>query len=194
MAEEATKTKEEAEETEDEAEETNNEEQEDEETAESEHHQDTEEAQAPSVDLSDDAQEVVDQFQDLDDDQRREAFLSVISESPVLWIKDVVDAMEDRFGISTAAPAAAATPAAADAGGDEEEEEEKAVVDVVLEDFGEQKIQVIKAVRGETDLGLKEAKSLVDEAPNTVKEGLPKEEAEEMKEEIEDAGAEVSLK
>ncbi len=182
MAEEATKTKEDV--------------SEDTDTSDEGNEQETE-GQSASPDLNDEAQDVVDQFKELDDEQRCEAFLKIISESPILWIKDLVDAMEDRFGISTAAPAAAAAPAAGAAGEGEEgeeEDEEKAVVDVVLEDFGDQKIQVIKAVRGETDLGLKEAKSLVDDAPNPIKEGLPKEEAEEMKKEIEDAGAEVSLK
>ncbi len=187
MAEEATKTKEDvAEDTEEE--EDNSEAQE----------ESTDQQASTSVDLNDDAEEVVEQFNDLEEDQRCEVFLKIISESPVLWIKDLVDAMEERFGISTAAPAAAAAAPAAGAGADggdgDEEDEEKAVVDVVLEDFGDQKIQVIKAVRGETDLGLKEAKSLVDDAPNPIKEGIPKEDAEEMKEEIEDAGAEVSLK
>ena len=189
MADEATKTKEDV------AEDSEEEEENDEEVQ--VENSGADEQASASVDLSDDAEEVVEQFNDLEEDQRCEAFLKIISESPVLWIKDLVDAMEERFGISTAAPAAAAAAPAAGAGGEgdgDDEEEEKAVVDVVLEDFGDQKIQVIKAVRGETDLGLKEAKSLVDDAPNPIKEGIPKEDAEEMKEEIEDAGAEVSLK
>ncbi len=156
----------------------------------------TEEATGETaVELSDEAEEVVNSFQDLEDDQRREAFLKVVSESPVFWISDVVSSMEDRFDVSTSAPAVAAAPAAGGGAGDEEEEEEeeKAIVDVVLQDFGDEKIKVIKAVRGQTDLGLKEAKSLVDDAPNTVKEGVPTEEGEKIKEELEDAGADVEL-
>ena len=103
----------------------------------------------------------------------------------------LVKALEDRWGVSAAAPAAVAmaAPAAADAG-----EEEKSSFDVILKSPGNAKIQVIKAVRGITGLGLKEAKELVDNAPKAVKEGLSKEEAEKLQKELSDAGAEVELK
>ena len=102
---------------------------------------------------------------------------------------ELVKAMEDRWGVSAAAPAAvavAAGPAVA-------EEEEKTSFDVVLKVVGGQKIQVIKAVREITGLGLKEAKGLVDEAPKAIKEGVSKDEAEEIKGKLTDAGAEVEL-
>jgi len=102
---------------------------------------------------------------------------------------ELVKAMEDRWGVSAAAPAAAvvAAPAAV-------EEEEQTEFDVVLTAVGPQKIQVIKAVREITGLGLKEAKGLVDEAPKPVKEGVSKEVAEETKKKLTDAGAEVEVK
>lgn len=156
--------------------------------------QDASENGAATIELTEESEEVLESFRSLEDDQRRETLLRLIGDSSVLWISDVVDTMEDRFNISTAAPAVA--PGAAAAGGaedEEEEEEEKAVHEVVLEDFGDQKIQVIKAVRSMTDLGLKEAKSMVDDAPSTVKESVPTEEAEDMKEELEEAGGTVEL-
>lgn len=106
---------------------------------------------------------------------------------------ELVKALEDRWGVSAAAPAAVAMPAAG-AGGGGAEEEEKSNFDVVLKAAGGQKIQVIKVVREITGLGLKEAKALVDEAPKPLKEGAPKEEAEEIKKKLEEAGAEVELK
>lgn len=157
----------------------------------------TDEEAGAAVELSDEAKEVVEDFQDLEEDQRKEAFLEVVSESRVFWISEVVSSMEDRFDVSTSAPAVAAAPAAGagDEGGEEEEDEEKAIVNISLEDFGDDKIGVIKAVRGHfDDLGLKEAKSLVEDAPEIIKEGVPREEAEEIKEEIEAAGGDVELK
>ena len=102
----------------------------------------------------------------------------------------LVKALEERWGVSAAAPAAvmAAAPAAA-----QEEEEEKSAFDVVLKSAGQQKIQVIKVVRSVTGLGLKEAKDLVDSAPKAVKTGLAKEDAEKLKEQLSEAGAEVEL-
>jgi large subunit ribosomal protein L7/L12 len=103
---------------------------------------------------------------------------------------ELVKALEDRWGVSAAAPAAvavAAGPAAA-------EEDEQTSFDVILKAVGGQKIQVIKAVREITGLGLKEAKGLVDEAPKAVKEGVSKEDAEEVQKKLTDAGAEVELK
>lgn len=105
----------------------------------------------------------------------------------------LVSALEERWGVSAAAPAAAlaAAPAASAAG---EEEEEQTSFDIVLKSPGGQKIQCIKVVREITSLGLKEAKALVDSAPKAVKEGVSKDEAEEIKKKLEEAGAEVELK
>ena len=100
--------------------------------------------------------------------------------------------MEEKFGVSAAAAVAVAAPAAAaaDAGGSEEQTE----FDVVLSSFGEKKVSVIKAVRAITSLGLKEAKDLVESAPAPIKEGVPKDEAEELKKQLEDAGGTVEVK
>ena len=104
----------------------------------------------------------------------------------------LVKAMEDRWGVSAAAPAAVAVAGPAGAGA--EAVEEKTEFDVVLKEAGPNKIQVIKAVREITGLGLKEAKALVEEAPKPVKEGASKDEAEELKKKLTDAGAGVELK
>lgn len=116
--------------------------------------------------------------------------LDMISEMTVLELSELVKAAEEKFGVSAAAPMAAAPVAAAPA----EEEEEQTSFDVMLKTVGSEKIRVIKAVRAHTTLGLKEAKALVDSAPSTIKEGVSKEEAEKVKKELEDAGAEVELK
>ncbi len=118
--------------------------------------------------------------------------LSAIENMTVLELNELVKAMQDRWGVTpiAAAPAAAAGGAAAEAA----EEEVKATFDVVLTSFGEKKIQVIKAVREVTNLGLKEAKDLVEGVPKPVKEGATKEEAETLKKKLEDAGAAVELK
>ena len=116
--------------------------------------------------------------------------LDMISEMTVLELSDLVKAAEEKFGVSAAAPMAAAPVAAAAV----EEEEEQTSFDVILKTVGSEKIKVIKAVRAHTTLGLKEAKALVDSAPSPVKEGVGKEEAEKVKQELEDAGAEVELK
>ncbi|HBN80916.1 MAG TPA: 50S ribosomal protein L7/L12 [Ruminococcaceae bacterium] len=109
----------------------------------------------------------------------------------VLELSELVKALEDEFGVSAAAPVAvAAAPAAAAAPA----EEEKTEFDVILKAIGPNKIQVIKAVREITSLGLKDAKDLVDSAPKAVKEGASKEDAEAMKKKLTDAGAEVELK
>ena len=105
---------------------------------------------------------------------------------------ELVKALEDRWGVSAAAPAAVAV--AAGGGGAAAEEEEKSDFDVILKAAGGQKIQVIKAVREITGLGLKEAKALVDEAPKAVKEGASKEDAEDIQKKLTEAGAEVELK
>ena len=108
---------------------------------------------------------------------------------PIGKAAKLVKALEERWGVSAAAPAAVAVAAPADEGG----VEEKSSFDVVLKGHGDKKIAVIKAVRQITGLGLKEAKELVDKAPSKIKEGLPTEEAEKIKKDLEEAGATVEL-
>jgi len=122
----------------------------------------------------------------------REEILSAISELSVLELSDLINDMEEKFGVSAAAAVAVAAPAAAaaDAGSVEEQTE----FDVVLSSFGEKKVAVIKAVRAITSLGLKEAKDLVESAPAPIKEGVAKDEAEELKKQLEDAGGTVEVK
>jgi large subunit ribosomal protein L7/L12 len=112
----------------------------------------------------------------------------------VLELSERIKALEEEFGVSAAAVAAAAPAGAPGADGDGAGAEEATTVDVVLTGPGEKKIQVIKAVRAATGLGLKEAKALVDGAPKPVKEGLERDEAEKLKSELEEAGGEVELK
>ncbi len=128
--------------------------------------------------------EVPEKFQDL---------VKKIEEMSVLELSELVKVLEEKFGVSAAAPAmmVAAGPAA---GGDAPAAEEKSSFTVEIADAGAQKIAVIKAVRELTQLGLKDAKDLVDKVPATVKENVPKEEAEEMKKALEAAGAKVELK
>jgi large subunit ribosomal protein L7/L12 len=124
----------------------------------------------------------------------KDEILESIENMSVLELSELVKALEDRFGVSAAAFAAA--PAATAAGGDgaAAAEEEQTEFDVVLQSAGDKKIQVIKEVRAATGLGLKEAKSLVDEAPNPVKEALSREDADALKAKLEEAGATVELK
>jgi large subunit ribosomal protein L7/L12 len=113
----------------------------------------------------------------------------------VLELAERIKALEEEFGVSAAAIAAPAAAPAAGAGGDgAAEEEESSTADVILTAAGDKKIQVIKVVRAATGLGLKEAKALVDEAPKPVKEGVEKEEAAKLKQELEEAGATAELK
>ncbi|HEY2142389.1 MAG TPA: 50S ribosomal protein L7/L12 [Solirubrobacteraceae bacterium] len=114
----------------------------------------------------------------------------------VLELAERIKALEEEFGVSAAAVAAPVAAAAGAGGGDGAgaEAEEQSTFDVLLTAAGDKKIQVIKVVRGATGLGLKEAKALVDEAPKPVKEGVEKEEAEKLKQELEEAGATVELK
>ena len=122
-----------------------------------------------------------------------EEILESIENMTVLELSELVKALEDRFGVSAAAFAAA--PAAAPAGdGAAAVEEEQTEFDVMLQSAGEKKIQVIKEVRAVTGLGLKEAKALVDEAPNPVQEALSREDAEALKTRLEEAGATVELR
>jgi large subunit ribosomal protein L7/L12 len=111
----------------------------------------------------------------------------------VLELSERIKALEEEFGVSATAVAAAA-PAAGVPAGEDGGEEESATVDVVLTAPGDKKIQVIKAVRAATGLGLKEAKALVDSAPKAVKEGIDREEADKLKGELEEAGGEVEVK
>jgi large subunit ribosomal protein L7/L12 len=119
-----------------------------------------------------------------------------IKELSLLEASELKKALEEEFGVTAAAPVVVAGVAgvAGAAGGDAGAVEEKTEFDVVLQSFGEKKINVIKVVRAHTGLGLKEAKELVDNVPNPVKEGVSKDEAEKLKKEFEDAGATVELK
>ncbi len=119
--------------------------------------------------------------------------IDALKEMTLLEASDLVKAIEDTFGVSAAAPAAvAAAPAAADGG--DASAEEQTEFDVVLEGFGDAKIAVIKVVREITGLGLKEAKAAVEDVPNTILEGVTKEKADEVKAQLEEAGAAVSIK
>ncbi len=119
----------------------------------------------------------------------KDEIIEAIKEMPALELSELVHELEDVFGVSAAAPVMMGGPVAAAA----EPAEEKTSFDVVLEGFGDQKIQVIKAVRELTSLGLKEAKDLVESAPKPVLEGVKKDEAEAAKEKLEAAGAAVTL-
>ena len=112
----------------------------------------------------------------------------------VLELSELVKELEEEFGVSAAAPMAMPAQAAAVSGGDAAPAEEKTEFDVILKDFGDKKIQVIKEVRAITGLGLKDAKTMVDGVPGPVKEGVPKDEAEKIKAQLEEAGAQVELK
>ncbi len=124
----------------------------------------------------------------------KDDILEAISEMSVMDVVELVSSMEEKFGVSAAAAAVAAAPVAAAGGGADAAAEEKDEFDVMLANAGEKKVNVIKAVRGITGLGLKEAKALVDEAPSPIKEGATKEEAEDFKKQLEEAGATVELK
>ena len=124
---------------------------------------------------------------------KSEDILKAIEEMSVMELVELISAIEEKFGVTAAAAVASAPAAAAgDAAGDAAEEKDE--FDVVLSAAGDQKVQVIKAVRAITGLGLKEAKDLVDGAPNTLKEGVKKEEAEEMLKQLSEAGATAELK
>ena len=123
----------------------------------------------------------------------KEEILDAIAEMSVMDIVALVEAMEEKFGVSAAAAVAVAAPAAGgDAGGAAAAEQTE--FDVILASVGEKKVNVIKAVRAITGLGLKEAKGLVDGAPSPIKEGVSKEDAEDIKSQIEEAGGSVELK
>ena len=137
----------------------------------------SDEAQTPAVELDDEL----------------EAIFASLDQLTIAKAAKLVKALEDRWGVSAAAPAAVAV-AAPGGGGDAGAEEEQTAFDGVLKSPGQQKIQVIKAVRAATGLGLKEAKALVDNAPKAVKEGISKEDADKLAKELSDAGAEVEVK
>jgi large subunit ribosomal protein L7/L12 len=121
--------------------------------------------------------------------------MQFIENMTVLELSELISDLEERFGVTAAAPVAAVGALPAGAGdAAEAQEEEKTEFDVVLTSFGSQKIQVIKVVRAVTGLGLKEAKDLVEGVPKPVKEAIPKEEAEDIKGKLEEVGAEVELK
>ena len=124
----------------------------------------------------------------------REEVLNAVAEMSVLELSELIKDMEEKFGVSAAAAVAVAAPAAGGAGADAAGAEEKTEFDVVLSSFGDKKVGVIKAVRAITGLGLKEAKDLVESAPAAVKEGVSKDEAEEIKKQIEEAGGSVEVK
>lgn len=116
----------------------------------------------------------------------KDDILNAVAEMSVMDVVALIEAMEEKFGVSASAAVAAAGPA--------EAAEEQTEFDVVLTSFGEKKVAVIKAVRGATGLGLKEAKDLVESAPKAIKEGVEKAEAEELKKTLEEAGASVEIK
>ena len=121
----------------------------------------------------------------------KEDILNAIAEMSVMDVVELVEAMEEKFGVSAAAAVAVAAPGAP---GDAAPAAEQTEFDVILASAGDKKVNVIKAVRGLTGLGLKEAKGLVDGAPSPLKEGVSKEDAEAAKKELEEAGATVEIK
>ena len=127
-------------------------------------------------------------------DISKEQVIDWLSGQSVIEIADLVKELEEKWGVSAAAPAAIAVAAPAGGDGDGAAAEEKTEFDVVLSAIGEKKVNVIKAVRSITGLGLKEAKDLVDGAPSTIKEGASKDDAEEAKKQLEEAGASAELK
>ena len=123
----------------------------------------------------------------------REEIKEALGQMPVLELVELIKELEDEWGVSAAAPVAvAAAPGAG--GGEAAAAEEKSEFDVVMSSFGDNKVAVIKAVRGVTGLGLKEAKDMVEGAPSTIKEGVSKEESEDIKKQLEEAGATVEIK
>ena len=126
-------------------------------------------------------------------DVKRSDVLTYLEKATMLEISELIKEIEDKFGVTAAAPVAVAAGPVAGGAAPAEAAEEKTDFDVVLEAAGEKKIQVIKVVRAITGLGLKEAKDLVDGAPKTVKEAVPSAEAEDLKKQLEEAGATVKL-
>ena len=129
----------------------------------------------------------------MSEENKMEEFISYVENMTVLELSKLVKALEERLGVSAAAPVAVAA-VAAPAAGAAAAAEEKTDFDVILKSFGDNKVAVIKEVRAITGLGLKEAKALVEECPKTVKEGVSKEDAEKIKADLVAAGAEVEIK
>ena len=127
-------------------------------------------------------------------DVTKEDVIEFIANMSVLDLSELVKEMEEKFGVSAAAPVAMMAAGPGDASGGAAAEEEQTEFDVILTAFGDKKIQVIKEVRAITGLGLKDAKALVDEVPKPVKEGVAKDEAEKIKSQLEEAGAQVEVK
>jgi len=125
---------------------------------------------------------------------KKEDVIEFIANMSVLELSELIKELEDKFGVSAAMPVAVAAAGAPAGGGEAAAEEEKTEFDVILTAAGDKKIQVIKAVRAITSLGLKEAKELVDSAPKPVKEGVSKEEADDLVKQLEEAGATVEVK
>jgi large subunit ribosomal protein L7/L12 len=130
----------------------------------------------------------------MSDNKKIEEMLGTIEQMSVLELSNLVKAVEEKFGVSSQAPVAVAAPGAGTGQGAAAPQEEKTTFTVVLASSGSNKIQVIKEIRTITNLGLKEAKDLVEGAPKTVKEGVSKEEAEDIKKKLEAQGAKVELK
>ena len=127
-------------------------------------------------------------------DEKMESFVSYVEGLTLLEASKLIKVLEERLGVSAAAPVAVAAAAPAAAGAAAPAEEEKTEFDVILASFGDKKIEVIKVVRALTGLGLKEAKELVDGAPKPIKTGVSKDEAEAVKKQLEEAGAKVEVK
>ena len=124
----------------------------------------------------------------------KEDVIEFISNMTVLELSELIKELEDKFGVSAAAPVAVAAPGGVAGEGGGAPAEEQTEFDVVLVDFGDQKIKVIKEVRAVTSLGLKEAKDLVESVPKPIKEGVSKDEAEKIKEQVESVGAKIEIK
>ncbi len=122
----------------------------------------------------------------------RAEIIEAVEQMPLIEIVDLVKEMEEKWGVSAAVATVAAAPAAGDGAGAAEEEQTE--FDVMMSSFGSNKVSVIKVVRAATSLGLKEAKDLVESAPTAIKEGVNKDEAEELKKQLEEAGATVEIK
>jgi len=136
---------------------------------------------------------LVEEVGKLSDEERTQFLTEFLGRQSLLWVANAVKAMEEKFGVKAAAGVAmAAVPAAA--GAPVEAKEEKTTFDVILKSAGANKIAVIKVVRAATNLGLKDAKDLVDKGGQPVKTGIPKEEAEKLAKELKDAGAEVEVR
>jgi|TARA_Y100000815_G_C13316897_1_gene490783 large subunit ribosomal protein L7/L12 len=124
----------------------------------------------------------------------KEKVLEAISQMSVMDLVELISEMEEKFGVTAAAPVAVAAASVAGDSGDDAAEEEQTEFEVILQGMGDNKIAVIKAVRSITGLGLKDAKDLVEAAPKSLKESVSKDEAGEMKKQLEEAGASVELK